>query len=90
MTTPRLRPGPPRTRKVQHGKRVSTVLLRLQKGERLHTQMTPEGVVYWLEPSGRSVGPVTASRVMGLPEVAAESDSLFEAVSQTYRYIEGR
>lgn len=75
-------------REIKYGKRVSTALLRLQKGERLHTQNTSEGVVYWLEPSGRSVGPVTGSRLIGLPNVAPDNDTLFDAISQTYRYVD--
>lgn len=72
----------------QHGKRVSVALLRMKHGETLHAQVTGEGVAYWLEPSGRSVGPVTAGRLLGLPCIRPENDTLFGTVSQTYRYVE--
>lgn len=75
-------------RKDNHGKRVSTALLRLKQGEALHAQLTGDGIAYWLEPSGRSVGPVTAGRLIGLSCVKPQNDTLFDTVSQTYRYVE--
>lgn len=77
--------------KQRHTKRRDRVLLRMRKGEILVGQTSQReddrgSLVYWLEPSGKPVGPVTALKVIALQEVVSQNDGLFEGMSQTYRY----
>lgn len=74
----------------KYGKRVSSVIARMMKGETLCCQALTDGHSWWLEPSGKTVGPQTAQKVVVLPVVAASDDSLFKEAGfntpQSYRY----
>lgn len=75
-------------RKERHTKRRDRVVLRMRKGESLHCEASQaDGTAWWLEPSGKPVGPVTASKVIALPGVIPANDGLFEGQSQSYRYV---
>ena len=68
------------------GKRVHDVVNRMRQGEVLCSQFSQaDGLSFWLEPSGRSVGPQTARKVVNLPSVEGARDCLL-GNSQTYRY----
>lgn len=74
-------------RKQRHTKRRDRVILRMSQGDTLCCQTHPDGTQWWLEPSGKTVGPITALKVIGLPGVVAANDGLFEGASQSYRYV---
>lgn len=73
-------------RKERHTKRRDRVVHRMIKGDTLCCQTHPDGTQWWLEPSGTTVGPVTALKVIALPNVVACNDGLFDGASQSYRY----
>lgn len=74
-------------RKERHTKRRDRVLLRMSKGDTLCCQTNADETQWWLEPSGKTVGPVTASKIVNYPGVEPLNDALFEGMSQSYRYV---
>lgn len=72
-------------RKERHTKRRDAVIKQMMQGKKLCASFASEGRIFWLEPGGANVGPVTARKVLALPTVVGEHDSLFGS-PQTYRY----
>jgi hypothetical protein len=75
----------------KHTKRRDALMARMRKGEILCREVSREeagGHRYWLEPSGRPVGPWTAAKAIGLPEVVEHSGGLLEGSAQSWRVKE--
>lgn len=75
-------------------KRIGTVLARLVAGETLCRQFRPRAIgdkdrvtLWYLEPSGRQIGPCTADDLMRLGYVQANAGGLFgSGDAQTFAY----
>ena len=71
------------------GKRAETVVATLSTGAHLCSGVTPQGgeggKVFWLEPSGKAVGPITARKLIGLGLVVPQNDDLFIDAPQSWR-----
>lgn len=70
----------------RYGKRVASVIERMQKGETLCCQHVGYERQWWLEPSNKTVGPVTAGKVILLPEIMDCGDAMFDGTPQTFKY----
>jgi hypothetical protein len=70
-------------------KRVERLLLAMEKGRVLCSGVTPRGgeggIAYWLEPTGKRVGPDTARTAMAQGLVVPQGDGLFADAPQTWR-----
>lgn len=79
-------------RKVRVGIRVERVMKAMREGAVLVRAVSPlldGNDVWWLEPINKTVGPVTARKVLNRFDVSGNGDGLF-GMSQTYRYIDRR
>lgn len=74
-------------------KRAEPILEQMKCGQVLRAQVDAReevvakgGLFFWLEPSGRRVGPQAAKEVTRLPYIEALADGLFADCPQSWRY----